>query len=301
MDAVERTVSLKEIEKNIRYLPFLPTILSELMMMDKDDDYYYEKLLKLAKQDPPLTTFILRIANSAIAAPLKDIQTLEMALARIGTQTVVRALASMGVARVFIPLTEGHKALWWHSIETGVISRLIAKQCPHLDIKPDFAYICGLLHDIGRFVLLEFNTSALDETDTMGWDTPKELVENEKSLMGYDHAEVGYMACNHWRLPKTICNAVRAHHMYDIIKSSKAPHGFKNLVVIIQFADYISVMMQKHQDWHEWTDKYLVEFIERNCYWSVWSEMDFSIRDIVPLLKLAKEDIDKMAKVVGVN
>lgn len=301
MKECSNIASLEELNQKVKQLPFLPSVLAELMMIDKKDDYYYEKILHLAKTDPPLTALILRIANSAASAPTRQITTIEMSLARIGTQAVVRALATMGVARVFIPLNDGHKTLWWHSIETGVVARVIANIFPHLKVKPDFAYTCGLLHDIGRFVLLEFTPNALDETDIIGWNSSNEPVSIDNALMGYDHAEIGYMACQHWKLPREICNFVRAHHMYDIAEIKKIPDSFKNLIIIIQLADYISVMMEKNEDWNTWSDAKLIKYIEKECMRSSWSSMNFSVPEIAEVLKKSKPEIDSMAVAVGIK
>ncbi|WP_372836499.1 HDOD domain-containing protein, partial [Pontibacterium sp.] len=66
--------ALLEIEEEVRQLPFLPIVLTELMAMDKAADDYFEKMVALARKDPSLTTLILKIANSAASAASRPFQ-----------------------------------------------------------------------------------------------------------------------------------------------------------------------------------------------------------------------------------
>lgn len=79
-------------------------------------------------------------------------------------------------------------------------------------LSPDEAYLVGLLHDIGRFVLFQEAPEQLREIDESGWDTPTALLELEKQICGLDHAELGALACRKWGIPETIAETIALHH-----------------------------------------------------------------------------------------
>jgi len=49
-------------------------------------------------------------------------------------------------------------------------------------VNPEQAYLCGLLHDIGRFVLFDREIDQLNMVESTHWQTPVQLVESEREL-----------------------------------------------------------------------------------------------------------------------
>lgn len=284
-------LSLELILENIDKLPFLPGVIFELMKHDREDGGLYDHVYELAKSDPPLALFILSYANSAASSSNQKIESLRVALTRVGATTVVELVTALSVSKVFIPKKPGHNKLWEHSIEVACIASFVSWVSQEHCIDPDLAYMCGLLHDIGRYVLFELVPDALDETDENGWGSPADLIENEKQIIGFTHAEVGYLACKKLNLPELVSMMVRYHHCYKVFNHPKAPEDLKNICLIIQFSDSLSVMLAKKPEWRTWTEENLAKNVRDTCVHEQWENHSLDIDSIVKSLPMVYEKI----------
>jgi len=284
LDQLERNevkVSLDAISKHIDQLPLLPGVVMELLKYDVEDETFYDTLYSLAMSDPPLATFILGYANSASSSPNQSINSLRAALTRVGSHTIVEMITALSVAKVFVPTKAEHRALWQHSIETACIASFICRTSTEIKVEPETAHLAGLLHDIGRFVLFQLAPDALNETDAQGWGTPIELVDVEKAVVGFSHADVGFLACKRLNLPPMICNMVRYHHNYKVFNHPKAPLLFRQLVLVIQFADFVSVLVERNPQWRKWKPDQLREQILENCVSAEWQNHGLPVQPLV--------------------
>lgn len=276
-------LTLSVVEKRVEQLPLLPAVVCDLMTLDPNSSHFYDKVTELSESDPPLATRVLKIVNSAAAAPSHTITNLHEALIRVGVNKILYFITSVSVAKVFTPVTEQQKAIWQHSVETAHIAEFVAENMPDFHVDKHMAYTCGLLHDIGRFVLFEITAKAIDVIDSHGWDTPIELPEVENRILGFTHAEVGYVAAKKWQLPKLVVELIHHHHNYELWHGKDVPQNFVQLLTVVQFADFLSVLIEKNPDWPDWDESKLRGQIKKTCIHHGWPEIAF------PLDKLVKE------------
>jgi len=223
--------------RGVGQLPLLPGVVAELLSLQPDADDYFDRLVRLAARDPPFAIRVLQCANSARSAPLAPIVSLEKAATRLGTDQCAALVLAVAVAKVFIPRTDSQRSLWLHSLQTALFAKRFCEAVPDLHRHRDHAYVCGLLHDIGRFVQFEGATADFNQIDDMHWSAPQELVEAERSVLGYDHALLGWHACRKWRLPDSIGEVVRHHH--DRLPATALEK--LDMVGVVQWADEVSV------------------------------------------------------------
>ncbi len=99
---------------------------------------------------------------------------------------------------------------WRHNIAVGIAARIIATY--HREPNVERFYLMGLLHDIGRLVMLiqipNFMRKLLEESQQQ----PKLLYRSEFDLLGFDHAEVGRLLLKRWKLPATMEQVIGYHH-----------------------------------------------------------------------------------------
>ncbi len=193
-------------------LPVLPQAVVALMQLDPKDESYYDEVLNVVSAEPNFATRLLIMANSVISGSQTPVETLDAAFARIGSTGAASLVTSLSVTRVFVPRDDWEKSLWRHAIQVAIAARELARKANDPEVDPSVAYTCGLLHDIGRFVMLQEGPEALRQIDEGGWETPGALVELEKSICGLTHSELGASACERWKLPATICTVIREHH-----------------------------------------------------------------------------------------
>lgn len=277
-------VSIETIEKEVEQLPLLPSVLFEIMKYDPENVDFYDRMLEIARSDPPLATMILSYANSASSSPAHPIIELKIALTRVGAQSIKNLLTTLSVAKVFVPAKLEHKMIWLHSIEVAHIAAFICETSRGTELKSENVYMAGLLHDIGRFVLFQLAPTALNETDAKGWENPTELVSVEEKILGFNHAKVGYMACQKLNLPPIIRSLVRYHHYLNVINNSKAPAHFKRMCVYVQLADFVSVFLIKHPEWRDWDVVTLRRQLKKTCVLRRWDSMQLPIDKLADAL-----------------
>lgn len=209
----------KKLEQHLRELPVLPEVIVELMRLRPEAPRFFEEVQRLVELEPAFSTRLLAAANSAASAPRQPILGARAALQRIGSRSAAELLLATAVTNVFVPRDEWAKALWRHSLEVAVLARSLAAR---EGADPEHAYTCGLLHDVGRFILLSEAPEQLRAIEATPWTTPEALVAAERSICGLTHAELGAFACRKWRLPELVAQVVADHHAPQRIRSSLA-------------------------------------------------------------------------------
>jgi HD-like signal output (HDOD) protein len=160
---------------------------------------------------------MISVSNSALYGAAVEIRTLNQALVRLGYRAI-RSLVIVAGARALFPLDDERlgrwgRALWRHSAAAGVAARLVAEAVRQRD--PDDAFAAGVLHDIGKVVIL------LNRPDDYG--RIQELVLSgrcdsrvaETVVVGVDHARLAADLTSRWTLPAGIVAAVVGHHEPD--------------------------------------------------------------------------------------
>jgi len=137
-------------------LPSLPQISIQLNEMAKKG-LDFKEIANLLKQDMSITSKIISISNSTYYGSVIKIKTVGQAISRLGlvvTKQYVDAMCNRNFFAVankkYTKVTE---ELWTHSLHCAVTSEVVAKFLK-LDLKGD-AFTMGLMHDIGKMVLLQ--------------------------------------------------------------------------------------------------------------------------------------------------
>ena len=83
-----------------------------------------------------------------------------------------------------------------------------------VNVEPAVAFTVGLLHDIGKKLVLNQVLTPEYQKDIRARMTDKGLsrAEAEKEVLGTDHGEVGGALLQAWHLPDDIIEAVANHH-----------------------------------------------------------------------------------------
>ncbi len=138
------------------YLPTLPTIAFEALLVINDADSSAADLEKVISKDAALTARLIRYANSPLYRGTHTITAIKLAITRIGFQRVKNAVYAVSMKEVFRTpikaIEQRMEELWAHSVKVGAQAAILAKNHPKLD--PDIALVAGLVHDIGKIPLL---------------------------------------------------------------------------------------------------------------------------------------------------
>jgi putative nucleotidyltransferase with HDIG domain len=102
--------------------------------------------------------------------------------------------------------------VWDHSIAVSNLARKIASTESAGKALVDECFTAGLLHDLGKIVLL---AELPRETVSLYTQASGASPESEKTTLGCTHAEVGAYLMSIWGLPLALIHAVAFHHCPD--------------------------------------------------------------------------------------
>jgi len=206
------TIALDDVLRRTHNLPSLPTVVLELLASMDQEDVNIDTLTSKIGQDQALTAKTLRLANSSFYGMAKQVSTIHEAIAILGFRTVRSLAATAALIGTFAgrtPTSFNVVPFWRHSIAAAVCARELAT---HLDLNQEQAYIAGLLHDIGRLVLVTQFQPNYEATMAHRSQFDCGLLDAEQAVLGIDHAAVGLGLTRHWKFPDAVTQAIGAHH-----------------------------------------------------------------------------------------
>ena len=209
------------------YTPMIPANAVEISNLARDPDVSAIKLTQAIGKDPLLAANVIRLANSAFSASATSITTLSDAVVRVGTRAV-RQLVSAAclTSKLRNPKTYGANAqlLVDHSVGTAYIAWLVAD---HVEDDPDAAFLCGLLHDIGKFVILKLAHEDRPIPPSMNGARLNAVIASR-------HAAIGQQALARWDFAPEIQMPVAWHH------DPGEAHGHLRVAAIVYAANRLA-------------------------------------------------------------
>jgi len=205
-------------------IPLLPEVASQVMVLVGRPDCDGRKLADLLHRDPALTAHVLRMANSPIYAAATKVVSLQQIIGRLGFSAILQlALVVASKARIFqvTGFEREVREAFRHSLAAALFAQEIARM---RRTTVDEAFIGGLLHDIGRPLVLQ---ALVDLHKQLGLPADPMFVRPAADVL---HATVGGTLIEKWSLPAKIATAVRRHH---------APEG-NELATLIALADALA-------------------------------------------------------------
>ncbi|MFH1147047.1 MAG: HDOD domain-containing protein [Pseudomonadota bacterium] len=205
-----------------RDLPTLPEIVIKVEKLARSDSASARDLAKIMDHDPSLTARVLKVANSVIYGGRNPITSVTYAVARIGFTEVRNIALSLSVLKLFT--SKGfvdYAKFWKHSLAVAFASRALQRHVRAVNDSTDDLFVMGLLHDIGIVLLDQFFPKVYHPVLDIAAKDSTSLSELEKESLGIDHAKVGSLLLERWRLPETVVEAVRCHHFPDMAKQAR--------------------------------------------------------------------------------
>ena len=207
--------ALAKLVAKIDRLPALPEVLIELLDMVADEGSSASDLERIIANDPALTARVLSLANSAMFGFSQRVTTVRRAVVAIGFGELKMMALGSGLADFFeaarTPLVMDLHSLWAHAIGVSVTAREIARSTGRLS--PGEMQVAGLIHDLGKLALfshLHQDTEGLIRLIAGG--RPYYQAEAE---LGLEHARLGGLLAEQWRLPTLYRAIIAGHHAPD--------------------------------------------------------------------------------------
>jgi putative nucleotidyltransferase with HDIG domain len=158
---------------------------------------------------------LLRIANSPLYGTRVEITSVQQAIITLGLSRLTNMVLGISIFSKFMAksnktITPYLERFWWHVASNSMVAKSFAVKTNCFYKENEF--IGGLLHDIGKLALLQYDSEKFFQTlELMKQENISDL-EAESKIFGCDHTEVGYQIAVLWQLPKTLQQIIRYHH-----------------------------------------------------------------------------------------
>lgn len=233
---MKKTYDIDTLLDEVITLPSLPNTVAHIMRLVNDPQCALSAVAQAISSDPPLAMKTLRLVNAAYYGLRQQVGTIEHAVVLLGIK-VIKNLAF--TATVFDIMKGSVESFFLHSIYCGAAMRaLVESGHPTPPVQSgEEAFVCGLLHDIGKVILDEFLPDECAEAARISLLEQITCHEAEKRVIGVDHAEVGASLARKWKLPDGIADGIACHH--ELRKCTIPAH--KQVGAMIGIADFICV------------------------------------------------------------
>jgi HD-like signal output (HDOD) protein/FixJ family two-component response regulator len=212
-------------------LPSMPQIHMKFKQL-VDSGATLQNIAELLKQDAAISSKLISISNSAYYRGMVENKNLESAISRLGIETTkqtVNAIANRGMYatsnKKYVQIVEN---LWMHSLSCAYASQATAKI---IQAKLDEdAFTLGLLHDIGKLVLVKVVAEAEKRSQEAD---ESEVMELLQALDAY-HGRTGSILLKKWGFSEKYISVSMNHDAIEnaggVTKELEVVH-FSNLLV----------------------------------------------------------------------
>lgn len=182
-------------------IPPIPDILVRLnQCLKSKDGPSVQEVMKIIMADQILTAKILRVANSAYYGFSNQVTSLQHAIVYMGFGTMLNIVTAYSLNKIAAQNNNEVRNILRHSLMCAYLAKKIGAA---VGFDEEEAFVCGLLHDIGKTILL----TLMAEFEMPG-ETRERFIQNH-------HPQTGSLLTIKWKLPEVVRNAVRFHHAPD--------------------------------------------------------------------------------------
>jgi HD-like signal output (HDOD) protein len=231
-----------ELDSNRLVLPTLPDVAIKVREVVTKGDTSAHELADLIMTDAGLSARLIQVANSPLYRGSVEVNNIQMAITRLGNNTIRSLVTSLVMQQMFKPtspiLEQYFRATWEQGVNVSSISRALTSFVPHLN--QDEAMLAGLIHQIGKLPIL-----MLVEKIPEFKDSPSRL----NKLLEKAHAPIGKLIMDTWEFPEELKQVAYEYINFEHDGGAKADY-----VDVVQVAFLQSIVGTDHPacriDWH---------------------------------------------------
>lgn len=213
-------------------LPPFPWVAKRLMATVSREDVDIHEVGKLIAAEPVFATRVLQLANSPLFALERQVRTISHAIILLGLDRV-KAITFTRALEDFVTPALSIKALrmcWQNCLVVALLSEKLARAAR---MDADFAYVAGLLRDIGRLALLVKYPEPYSNLLAVSGEQQFDLMLLERELFDIDHCEAGSWLMEQLPFPPDLAEIIAHHH-------DQLDHESFRMLNLIQCADRLA-------------------------------------------------------------
>lgn len=225
-------------------LPTLSPVATRLLAMSTDERAGVRDLVRLVESDQSIAARILSAARRSHLGA--EAGTVDRAVALLGFDAVRNITLSMQIFETFSHQVEDESkqfdrlGFWKHSLAVACAAKLLVEHGIGMHgtgaaARPEEAFFCGLLHDIGKVALAACFPKTYDRVVAKADAMLVPITDVEREMFGVDHTQAGRRLAQHWKLPRMIEECIWLHH--HMPASTPSQIDYPTQVTSIQLAD----------------------------------------------------------------
>lgn len=233
--------SLEEVIDNLSDISTLPDVVAKLTQLIADPETTASDINEALSRDPGLSAKILKMVNSSYYGFSRRIATITNAVVILGFTQVRNLALSAFVFNNFASVGNRFgfdlRDFWKHSLGVAFCAAQLSRR---IDARlEEDAFICGLLHDLGKCIMAQKAPSDLEKVMEVVVRENILFYDAEQRVLSYDHALLGAAVVERWNLPEVLVQVIRNHHAPTLATETAT------LAMIVNVADILarSLMM----------------------------------------------------------
>lgn len=193
----------------LRNLESMPTQAAQAFQLACNPKSTLADFTKVVESDEVLSARIIKIANSVYYRRGEEAKEISSAVASIGLDEIRCLLSAAMLKSLLKNNSKERNYIWGNSVATGIAARKLSS----LTAIPDGeAFLCGILHDVGKLILIQRIPKEYGTLLKKGFDSEKPFSELEDQTFDLNHIEVGKWLAEKWNFPESVREAIALHH-----------------------------------------------------------------------------------------
>lgn len=197
------------LKKHVDTLPAFSPATAKIITLASRMNTPPAEIVAAIRLDPVLTGKVLQLVNSAYFELAQRVTSLNRAVVYLGINTIKNLALSTAVMQTFETKNQSLANLirpaWRHSLATAVSAKLIAKASGEDPKMLEEYFIAGLLHDVGKIILMQAFHELLPHDGTLS-------VTAERERYGTDHCKLGAEILRRWKFTDELVQAIETFY-----------------------------------------------------------------------------------------
>ena len=231
MNAYTESVMQRQMDS----FPVLPATVAQILRVTGDPESSAGDLMAALLPDQSLCATVLKLANSALFGRPRRVDSLQAAIMVLGFNRVQSIALVKTMLNTFSELGSGSTAeverFWEHAFLSAMAANHMARD---LGLGLGASFMAGLLHDLGKLVLLQTFGDDYLAGRWLNRCTDEGDLAAERLAFGFDHTTVGGRLLGQWQFPDTLVAAAAGHHLAEQVDADDL------LVQVVQLADLMA-------------------------------------------------------------
>ncbi len=220
---------IEVILQSVDSLPTLTPVATRVLSIGSSEHADFNELTRLIEADPALTSKIIGLCRRAALGLGDRITTVKRALVMLGFDAVRAAVLSVSIYELISGEAEERDCqlaaeagmgepttgrafdrvgFWMYSVGVASAAELLAAGNRSLRVKPDEAFVAGLIHGLGKPVLDLLLPRAYGRVVELADRRRSDMSPIEREVFGIDHHAAARRIAERWGLPSALRDVV---------------------------------------------------------------------------------------------